>query len=152
MIKLRSIVDNAVIRQISTILIYRYTEHVLENHSHLLVFLHSFPLICKKQFLLHWFALDFTYLNGWKMNKLKKDDSFKNKFICKTTVYIQAVFSFSSNVPSPLQLATYPDFFASSDRPALPRPLPVSSNRSLCDPVYFLVSVRPSTLPVADCF
>lgn len=56
------------------------------------------------------------------------------------------LFTFFSYVPRCLYPETYPEVSTMSSRPALPFPRPVGSNRSLCDPVNLLVSVRRLTV------
>lgn len=47
---------------------------------------------------------------------------------------------------------TYPEPATSSRRPDIPCPFPESSKRSLCDPVYFEVSVNLETDSAALAF
>lgn len=56
------------------------------------------------------------------------------------------LFTFFSYVPRCLYPETYPEVSTMSSRPALPFPRPVLSNRSLCDPVNLVVSVRRLTV------
>ena len=53
---------------------------------------------------------------------------------------------FFSYDPACLYPETYPDVSTTSTRPALPFPRPVSSKRSLCDPVNLVGSVRRDTV------